>query len=224
MPNESALARAEKIVAAVKELLGRPALLSTENEQDYFKLMTALAQGFPVHDAFDQIQLNDMTYAEWRKNFMRKQQTVTIDQGRRRHDEAQARRQKREAERKHDEAENMATIEVVKAMDPKLQRQVQLHMADDTGVADVDELLDLHEKELEHAEKLKSDVLYYGALDHLVSVETSRRNECAEWLTNRARSREVSTNGAAIKKFASGQGENTSEPVPPLQPAQQEAK
>src|SRR4051812_2438762 len=104
MPNESALARAEKIVAAVRELLGRPALLSTENERDYFKLMTALAQGFPVHDAFDLIQLNDMTYAEWRKNFMRKQQTLTIDQGRRRHDEAQARRQKREAEKKHQEA------------------------------------------------------------------------------------------------------------------------
>ena len=170
----------EQIVAEIKAMFGRPALFSTEDETAYYKLMMALAASVRPRDGFGLMQLNDMTYSEWRKNWFRGQQSLTLERGAKEYRQATARRTDLESDKKQQQVQNDTDQEALKDLPAAEQRLFQLESQMEE--ADVIAAMNNAVAEVNYNRSLRANINFYRALDQFISIETDRRNESAQWM------------------------------------------
>lgn len=173
---------AERLVAEVKSLFGRPALFNTEDEAAYDKLMAALALTVRPKNVLDLMQLNDMTYSEWRKNWLRHQQSLTIERGVHDYRAAQARRFRVETDSTQGKAEDAADLAQLKNRPAAEQREFQLENRIEESVENLQGILHNDRDEVDYQRSLKANINFYGVIDEFIQTEIDRRDQSAQWM------------------------------------------
>jgi hypothetical protein len=167
---------AERIVADVRELVGRPAGLSEQQLVQYYRIMTAIAMDLAPRDASEKLLLSDWTEEEFNKLSLRNLKNVIVQDAVDQYWQQDGRRVRWDAEKQKRKLAERADAEAFKDSPPAVQRQAVLEDRIDGCDQDMDTALTKGETEAAYARALKNNMGAVAAADDLYGAKLSRRN------------------------------------------------
>jgi uncharacterized protein YicC (UPF0701 family) len=160
--------------AELKELLGPPPVLSSENAKAYDEIAARLMECFGPRDFMEQLLIKQLVDDTWDSMRYARHKSLGIERKARQLREFQAKRAKALAQmRRSGSAPYPAT---------ELGRMYELEDTVENTVNDVDAILDRPTAELDHARALEKSIVYHLQLDQLLNTAVARRDDALEQL------------------------------------------
>jgi hypothetical protein len=161
--------------AELKELLGPAPVLTTENAKAYDEILSRLMLCYAPRDFMDQLLIKQLADSTWEIMRYMRHKTLGIERKSRQSRELQALRAKTRTER-------ISKLRGDRQPATEIGRLYELENTVENTVADVDEILENPEEELQHARALEENVAYYLQLDQLHNAAIVRRDDTLEQL------------------------------------------
>ena len=162
----------------LKELLGAPPVLSSENAAGYDQLLGRLMESMKPKDLMEQLLIKEVVDSQWEMARYVRHKTLSIERQHRDFYESKAKKAKELAQLKHAQANKLVKEEPPTA----LGRMRELEAIVDETISDVDMILKLPAKELDHARALEKGLQYQLQLDQLYNAAFYRRDQSLEQL------------------------------------------
>jgi hypothetical protein len=171
------LNRAKPIDSAeLRELLGPPPVLSSENMKAYDEIAARLMQCFKPRDFMEQLLINQLAYANWETMRYTRHKAASIERRARLFGEFQAKRARALAQMKGHPAGSDREPAT------ELGRMYELEETVESTDQDVDAILGKSTAEHDHARALEKSIAYHLQLDQLLNTAIARRNDTLEQL------------------------------------------
>jgi hypothetical protein len=167
-------------LAELRELLGPPPILSTENAKAYDEIVARLMQCFAPADFMEQLLIAQLTDCTWEIMRYTRHKPWAIERKFRQHREFQAKRARAAAQIRDLQVRGLAQSGRQPATE--LGRMLELEEVVDSVVDDTDEILNRPPVELDHARAFEADIVYQEQLDRLLNTAIRRRNDVLEQL------------------------------------------
>jgi hypothetical protein len=161
--------------AELKELLGPPPVLSSEDPKAYDEISARLMECLGPKDFLEQLLIKQFVDNTWDSMRYARHKTLGIERKARQIREAQAKRAKAQA---------LAQQRVASAPHPanELGRMDELEDTIENTVNDVDSILNRPTAELIHARALEMTIVYHLQLDQSLNTAVARRDDALEQL------------------------------------------
>jgi len=166
-------------LAELRELLGPPPVLSTENAKAYDEIVARLIESLMPQDFLEQLLIMQLADYTWEIMRCTRHKTLAIERKFQQHREFQARRAKIAAQNR-DKLRSLAQSD--RKPVTEIGRMLELEDVFDGGVEDVDEILNHPPVELDHARAFEANIVYEGQLDQLQNSAVGKRNDVLEQL------------------------------------------
>jgi hypothetical protein len=160
--------------AELKELLGPPPVLSSENPKAYDEICARLMECLEPRDFMEQLLIKQLIDDTWDVMRYGRHKSLAIERKARQFREFQAKRAKALAEMRPAESQPYPANE--------LGRMHELEDKIENTANDVDAILDKPMAELDHARALEKSVVYQLQLDQLLNTAIARRDDALEQL------------------------------------------
>jgi hypothetical protein len=167
-------------LAELRDLLGPPPVLSTENVEAYDEILVRLMQCFVPADFMEQMLIKQLADWTWDMKRYTRHKTLAIERKFRQVREFQAKRAKAVAQNREAQARGLARGNGYPPNE--LGRMLELEDVVDSSVQDVDEILNRPPVELDHARALEGAIGYQEQLDKLLNAAVARRDDVLEQL------------------------------------------
>jgi hypothetical protein len=164
----------------LRELLGPPPVLSTENTKAYDEILARLTLCFLPRDFMEQLLMVQLTDCTWDMLRYRRHKTLAIDSKFRQRREFQAKRVKAAPQNRDPQACSLAQSDGKPVTE--VGRMLELEDIVDSSVHDVDEILERPPADLDHARAFEAAIGYQQQLDQLLNTAVARRNDVLEQL------------------------------------------
>jgi hypothetical protein len=153
----------------LKELLGPPPVLSSEDRKVYDEIMARLMECLDPKDFLEQLLIKQFVDSNWEVTRYTRHKTLGIER---------KARQIREAQAKHAKAQaQMKRVGTAPHPANELGRMDELENTIENTVNDVDAILDRPTAELNHARALEIGVVHHLQLDQLLNTAIARRDD-----------------------------------------------
>jgi hypothetical protein len=203
--------------AELKELLGPPPVLSSEDMKAYDEILARLMECFGPRDFMEQLLIKQWVDENWETMRYARHKTLGIERKARQFREFQAKRAKAQAQ----------TQRVGSAPYPanELGRMHELEDKIENTANDVDAILDRPTAELDHARALEKSIVYHLQLDQLLNTAVVRRNDVLEQLERYRRgSGKRRKADEIIDVEFKDVAEISKDPAPPLVPSSEDSQ
>jgi hypothetical protein len=198
----------------LKELLGRPPVLSSENAKAYDEIWARLMECLGPRDFMEQLLIKQLIDETWEAMRYARHKSLAIERKARQLREYQAKRAKIQAQTKRVGSEPYPATE--------LGRMHELKDTIENTVNDVDAILERPMAELDHAHALEKSIEYYLQLDQLFNTAVARRDDALEQLERYRRG-----SGKRLRKASdeiidaefNDVAQESKDPAPPLVPS-----
>jgi hypothetical protein len=205
-------------MAKLKELFGRPPVLSTECELAYYEIMERLFACLGPSDFLMQDFVREIADCIWERIRYTRHKSLAIERRFQARRETEAKRAKQLAERKEVRARERAEQSQKPA--DELDRWSQLDDIVEGSPEDIDMLLTLPADDLDHARGLEEGIDYIERLDKLINSATLRYNNALNQLERykelQAALRSVSE--AAVAEYSAIKPESRQVKAPSIAP------
>jgi hypothetical protein len=205
--------------AELKELLGPPPVLSSEDGKAYDEIAARLMECLEPRDFMEQLLIKQFVDSTWDTMRYARHKTLGIERKARQIREFQAKRAKGQAQMQRAGSAPYPATE--------LGRMHELEDTIENTANDVDAILDRPTAELNHARALETSIVYHLQLDQLLNTAVAKRNDALEQLERYRRGsgkrlRKASDRiiDAEFNEVAHG----SEDPAPPLVPASENSQ
>lgn len=151
--------------AELRELFGPPPVLSTENAKAYDEIVARLMESVVPQDFLEQLLIRQFADYTWEKMRYARHKPWAVERKFRQIREFQAKRATAAAQKQEPQARDLSQGDRKPTND--FERMFELEDVVDSGVQDVDEILDRPPVELDHARAFEATIVYQGQLDQL---------------------------------------------------------
>jgi hypothetical protein len=162
-------------LAELRELLGPPPVLSTENAKAYDEIEARLMECHAPEDFMMQLFIHQLTVCTWEMMRITRQKPWAIERKFRQLRQFQAQRAKAATQNRDPQLRGLAQSD--RKPTTELGRMLELEDVVDNAVHDVDEILNRAPEELDHARAFEATIVYLGQLDQLYNAAVARRND-----------------------------------------------
>lgn len=163
-------------LAKLRELLGPPPVLSTENAKAYDEIMARFIQCHEPRDFMEQMFIKQLTDFTWEIIRYTRHKPLAIERKFQDVQKFQAKRAKAAAQNRARQVGPNGPART------DVERMLQLEDVVDSAVEDVDEILMRPPIELDHARAFEGAIAYYQRLDQLLNTAVARRNDVLDQL------------------------------------------
>jgi hypothetical protein len=161
--------------AELRELFGPPPVLSTENAKGYDEIVARLMECLVPQDFLEQLLIKQYADYTWEKMRYARHKPWAVERKFHQIREFQAKRAKAAAQKREPQARDLSQGDCKPTND--FERMFELEDVVDSGVPDIDEILNRPPVELDHARALEATIVYQGQLDQLDNSAGAKQND-----------------------------------------------
>jgi hypothetical protein len=200
--------------AELKELLGPPAVLSSEDVKAYDEILARLMECLGPRDFMEQLLIKQFVDGTWDVMRYTRHKSLAIERKARQLREYQVKRDKMQSQMKHKGSQPYPATE--------LGRMNELEDTIENTGNDVDAILDRPTAELDHARALEKSIVYHLQLDQSLNTAVARRDDALVQLERYRRGlgkRLRKASEEIIDAEFNDVGHESKDPTPPLVPS-----
>jgi hypothetical protein len=205
--------------AELRELLGPPPVLSSENVKAYDEMLARFLECLEPRDFMEQMLIKQLADCTWDIKRYTRHKTLAVDRKFRQLRENQAKRAKILAQMKAAKSGKAGNDGYPAG---ELGRMEELEDTVDNTANDVDAILERPAVELDHARALEAGIVYHLQLDQSLNTAVARRDDALEQLERYRRGLGKRRRKAAeeiIDAEFNDVAQESKDPAPPLVPS-----